>query len=109
TRGLGAWLLPGGSYNGQRFARDAQISTANVSKLAVKWIHQFDPTSEPNESAPIIVGHYLYVSQPPGNVYAIDARTGRELWHYARKIPADIRVCCLATTRGVSVLGGRVY
>lgn len=38
---VGKWLLPSGSYDGQRFSRDTQINVANVSRLAVQWIHQF--------------------------------------------------------------------
>lgn len=108
TSGAGEWMLPVGSYSGQRFSRDGEINVRNVSRLAVRWIHQFPP-AERNESSPIVAGDYLYVSQPPGNVYALDARTGQQIWHYTRNTPPDIRVCCIATTRGVSVLGGRVY
>ena len=106
---VGKWLLPGGSYNGQRFSRDTQINVANVSKLAVRWIHQFPSAAAPSESAPIVVGDYLYTTVPPGTVYALDAKSGAQVWRYTRAIPADVRVCCVATNRGVVVLGHRVY
>ncbi|MGH3428804.1 MAG: PQQ-binding-like beta-propeller repeat protein, partial [Mycobacteriales bacterium] len=106
---VGQWLLPGGSYNGQRFSRDAQVNVTNVSKLAVQWIHQFPSTAAPSESAPIVVGDYLYTTMPPGSVYALDAKSGSQVWQYTRTIPAGIRVCCVATNRGVAVLGHRVY
>jgi alcohol dehydrogenase (cytochrome c) len=106
---VGKWLLPGGSYSGQRFSRDTQISVANVSKLAVHWIHQFPSTAAPSESAPIVVGDYLYTTMPPGSVYALDAKSGAQVWQYARTIPANVRVCCVATNRGVAAFGPRVF
>ena len=106
---IGKWLLPGGSYNGQRFSRDTQINVANVSHLAVQWIHQFPSTTAPNESAPIVAGGYLYITVPPGTVYALDAKSGVKVWQYTQAIPSDIRVCCVATNRGVAVLGRRVF
>jgi alcohol dehydrogenase (cytochrome c) len=105
----GKWLLPGGSYNGQRFSRDAQINVADVSRLAVQWIHQFPSTAAPSESAPIVVGDYLYTTMPPGSVYALGAKSGAQVWQYTRPIPDGIRICCVATNRGVAVLGHRVY
>jgi alcohol dehydrogenase (cytochrome c) len=109
STGKGAWLLPGGSYDGQRFARDDEINVANVSRLTVQWVHQFSSTDAPNESVPIVVGDYLYVSQPPGTIFALDVRSGMQVWRYTRDLPKDTRLCCLATTRGVAVLGRRVY
>jgi len=106
---IGKWRLPLGSYNGQRFSRDSQINVGNVSQLAVRWVHQFPSPTAPNESVPVVTGDYLYITEPPGLVYALDAKTGAQLWQYSRSIPADIRVCCVATTRGIAVLGRGVY
>jgi alcohol dehydrogenase (cytochrome c) len=106
---LGEWQLPGGSYNGQRFARDTQINTGNVAQLTVRWVHQFPSTDAPTETTPIVVGDYMFVSRPPLNVDALDARTGHPIWHYERPVPPGVRLCCLATTRGVAVLGRRVF
>jgi alcohol dehydrogenase (cytochrome c) len=109
SRQLGEWRLPGGSYNGQRFSPDTQINTGNVAHLAVRWLHQFPPSAAAAEATSVVVGNYLFMTRPPLNVYALDARTGQEAWHYERAVPSGIRVCCQATNRGVAVLGGRVY
>jgi alcohol dehydrogenase (cytochrome c) len=106
---LGDWQLPGGSYNGQRFAWDDQVNTANVSQLAVRWLHQFPPSVAASEATSVVVGDYLFVTRPPLNVYALDSRSGHEIWHYERAVASGIRVCCQATNRGVAVLGRRVY
>jgi len=106
---LGEWLLPGGSYDGKRFSRDAQINAGNVQGLSAQWVYQLPPSEAPNESGPIVSGHYLYVTVPPGTVIALDAESGAKVWQYTRTTPTDIHVCCLATNRGVAVLGTRVY
>ncbi len=105
----GHWSMPAGSYDAQRYSRDTQINTGNVARLQAGWVHQFATVAAANESTPVVVGDYLYVTVPPGSVYALDAKSGAEVWHYTRQMPADLRVCCIATTRGVSVLGKRVY
>jgi alcohol dehydrogenase (cytochrome c) len=106
---IGAWLLPGGSYDGKRFSRDSEINGGNVTTLSVRWVYQLPPSDAPNESGPIVSGRYLYVTVPPGTVIALDAESGAKVWQYTRPIPPDIHVCCLATNRGVAVLGRRVY
>ncbi len=103
------WLLPAGSYSGQRFSRDTQLTSANVSQLAVRWIHQFNLADQIVESVPIVVGRRLYVTLPNGAVQALDTGTGALIWQYTRPPPADIRLCCITTNRGVAVLGKRVY
>jgi alcohol dehydrogenase (cytochrome c) len=109
SNAVGSWMLPGGSYDGQRYSRDAQIDRGNVSRLQVQWIHQFPTTQTPNETTPVVVGDYLYATHPPGTVYALNVRTGEQIWQYSKAMPPDLRLCCIAANRGVSVVGGRVY
>ena len=106
---IGEWLLPGGSYDGKRFSRDTEIDTGNVAGLSVQWVYQLPPSDAPNESGPIISGSYLFVTVPPGTVIALDAESGAKVWQYTRAVPPDFHVCCLATNRGVAVLGQRIY
>jgi len=106
---IGEWLLPGGSYDGKRFSRDAEINTGNVRELSVQWVYQLPPSEAPNESGAVVSGRYLYITVPPGTVIALDAESGAKVWQYTRATPSDIHVCCLATNRGVAVLGRRVY
>ncbi len=109
SSGTGEWLLPGGSYDGRRFSRDAEVNSGNVQDLSVRWVYQLPPSDAPNESGPVVSGRYLYVTVPPGTVIALDAESGAKVWQYTRAVPPDIHVCCLATNRGVAVLGRRVY
>ena len=106
---VGAWLLPGGSYDGKRFSRDTEINAGNVSGLSVRWVYQLPVNDAPNESGPIVSGPYLYVTVPLGTVIALDAESGAKVWQYTRAVPPDFHVCCVAVNRGVAVLGRRVY
>ena len=78
------------------------------TSLKVAWVHQM-PTTHRIEATPIVVDGIMYVSEPPSNVFALDAATGRPYWHYKRSLPAKINVCCDAVNRGVAVLGDRVF
>ena len=101
------WLTYSGSYQSWRYSALDQINRENVAALRVAWVKQM-PTSHRIEATPIVVDGIMYVSDPPSNVLALDAATGRPYWHYKRSLPA-YNVCCDAVNRGVAVLGDRVF
>ena len=51
----------------------------------------------------------LYVTGPLNHAWAIDARTGRQIWHYQRQLPAGLKVCCGMVNRGFAVYGDRLF
>lgn len=104
----GNWMTYSGSYKSWRYSTLDQINRANVKNLKVEWVHQM-VTSHRIEATPIVADGVMYVSEPPSNVFALDAATGRPFWHYKRQLPAKFNVCCDAINRGVAVLGDRVY
>lgn len=105
------WLTYGGNYSGQRFSRLAQISTANVRKLAVRWVYQPLTESRRIENTPLVVNGVMFVSFPPSSVAALDARTGKELWRSLGRIPADFPrgTGIFEVNRGVAVLDDKVF
>src|SRR5215469_11650481 len=104
----GNWLTYSGSYRSWRYSALDQINRQNAGSLKVAWVHQM-PTSHRIETTPIVADGVMYVSEPPSNVFALDAATGRPYWHYKRSLPGKINVCCDAVNRGVAVLGDRVF
>ncbi len=74
------WPIYHGDYSGQRHSPLTQITPANVQELTLAWAFQ---TGQPAEikSSPIVVNGILYFSTPD-NVWAVDARTGAQVWHY---------------------------
>ena len=106
---VGQWLLYSRSYDGQRFARDAQVNASNVSRLKVQWLHQFSAGDIPNEATPIVVGKSMFITVPPSTLVALDTETGKQLWQYTYPAPQQLRMIWLTTNRGATVLGHNVY
>src|SRR6185312_15204013 len=104
----GNWLTYSGTYQGWRYSELNQITPANAAKLKLQWVYQM-PTTLMVETTPIVVDGIMYVSEPPSNVVALDAKTGRQYWRYRRQLPDRINVCCGQVNRGVAVLGDRVF
>jgi len=75
-----AWLTYHGEYNGQRHSRLAQITPENVTRLARAWTFQTGQ-NQAIKASPLLVDGVLYLTTPD-NLWAIDARTGKERWHY---------------------------
>ena len=104
----GQWMTYSGSYKGWRHSALKQITRENVDKLKVAWVYQM-PVTERIEATPLVVDGVMYVSEPPSNVVALDAATGRPYWRYRRSLPAKINTCCGQVNRGVAVADGRVF
>ena len=75
-----SWPSTHGDYSGRRHSALAEITPQNVSTLGLSWIFQTGGTST-IKSTPILVDGVLYFTLPD-NLWAVDARTGHQLWHY---------------------------
>ena len=102
------FLLTNGNYAQTRFHPARQIDRGNVKNLHVAWIFQTD-VKESLETSPIVVDGVMYVTTSFSHVYALDAKTGAQLWHYNHKMGLVTTFCCGPNNRGVQVLGDLVY
>ena len=102
------FLLTNGDYHQQRYYPNRQINTSNVAKLRPAWIFQTE-VKESLETSPIVVNGVMYVTTSFSHVYALDARTGMEIWHFAPKLGPITTFCCGPNNRGVAVAGNLVY
>jgi alcohol dehydrogenase (cytochrome c) len=102
------FLLTNGNYAQTRFYPAKQIDRDNVKNLHVAWIFQTD-VKESLETSPIVVDGVMYVTTSFSHVYALDAKTGVQLWHYNHKMGPITTYCCGPNNRGVQVLGDTVY
>jgi PQQ-dependent dehydrogenase (methanol/ethanol family) len=102
------FLHTNGDYGQTRYYPNRQINRANVAKLRPAWIFQTD-VKESLETSPIVVNGVMYVTTSFSHVYALDARTGQQLWHYAHKMGPLTTYCCGPNNRGVAVYGNLVY
>ena len=104
------WLMFGGNYTNQRHSPLTQITPANVSRLAPQWVFQTD-TAGRFETTPLVRDNVLYVTGPLNMAWAVDARTGREIWRYKRELPptGGLTACCGLVNKGFGVLGDRLF
>ena len=102
------WLTYSGDYSGRRHSPLTQITPANVSRLTPQWTFQTNVLGH-FEATPLAIDGMLYVSGADNHAWAIDARTGRQLWHYQRAVPAGVQPCCGRVNRGLAVYGNRLF
>jgi alcohol dehydrogenase (cytochrome c) len=102
------WLTFGGDYGNQRHSPLTQIAPDNVARLAPRWTFQ-TATLGNFETTPLLRDNVLYVTGPQNVAWAIDARTGRQIWRYRRELPSNLTACCGLVNRGFAVLGDKLY
>jgi alcohol dehydrogenase (cytochrome c) len=102
------FLHTNGDYGQLRYYPNKQINPSNVARLHPAWIFQTE-VKESMETTPVVVNGVMYVTTSFSQVYALDARTGEELWHYARKLGPITTYCCGPNNRGVAVSGSQVF
>ena len=102
------WLTHSGDYAGHRFSPLTQITPANVGQLAAQWTFQTGVANK-FEATPIVIDGTLYVTGALNHGWAIDGRTGRQIWHYQRTLPEGLKVCCGMVNRGFAVLHDRLF
>ena len=99
------WPGYNGDPGGNRYTTLTQIDRTNVARLAPRWLFSI-PDAGRLQVTPVVVGGIMYVTAP-NQCFALDAGTGREIWHYSR--PLTKGVSGGNANRGVGVAGDRVY
>jgi len=109
------WLTNGGGPDEQFYSRLDRINQDNVSQLGMAWEYTArSPRGRVQhgmQGTALVVDGVMYLSGPWSIVYALDARTGAELWQYDPKVDGSYprRGCCGVSSRGVQVWKGKVY
>lgn len=101
------WLMTRGNYQGWSYSSLDQINVNNVKNLVPVWTFSTGVKSG-HESPPIVNDGYMYITAPDNNVFALDARTGEQIWHYRRANPEEFSALH-NTNRGVALYGDKVY
>jgi alcohol dehydrogenase (cytochrome c) len=102
------WLHTNGNYDQTRFYPGKQINTSNVKNLRPKFTFQTE-VLESMETAPIVVDGVMYMTTSYNHIYALDAVTGKEFWHYKHKMGPITTFCCGPNNRGVAIEGGKLF
>ncbi len=102
------WTSYNGDYTGRRYSSLNQITAANAHELRAAWV--FHPgNSRILEATPIVVRGIMYITSA-NDAFAVDAQTGRELWHYQRPVSSGLLDDAAAhKNRGVAVWKDFVY
>jgi alcohol dehydrogenase (cytochrome c) len=100
-----SWPTYNGGTGGNRFAEATQIDTSTVSRLAPRWMFAI-PNARSLQGTPVVEGGIMYVTLP-NECYALDAGSGRTIWHYQR--PRTEGVVQGSANRGAAVAGDRVF
>ena len=102
------WIHSNGSYEQTRYYAGNQINSGNVAKMRPAFVFQ-TAVLESMETAPIVVNGVMFLTTSFNHVYAIDAVTGEEFWHYKHKMGPITTFCCGPNNRGVAIEGDRLF
>ena len=110
------WMTYYGTYDGQRYSTLDQINTGNVKRLTPVWVFQAGSSGMHSgastysfEASPLVVDGVMYLTGWDSWIWAIDAKTGQELWRYKHAVPYDVSLCCGNVNRGCAVAHGKVF
>ena len=105
----GDWPTYSGNVDGNRFSPLTQINVGNVASLRPAWVRPLP--YEPLETTPLVIDGIMYVTGP-NQIYALDGRTGSQIWSYVRPRTDATTVSSDAAKgaqRGVALLGDRLF
>ncbi|MBQ6644331.1 MAG: PQQ-dependent dehydrogenase, methanol/ethanol family [Saccharopolyspora sp.] len=110
------WITYYGDYDGKRYSLLDQINTENVKRIGPAWIFQAGTSGQiagastyAFETSPMVVDGVMYVTGWDGWFWALDAKTGEQLWRYKHAVPFDVSLCCGNVNRGCAIANGKVY
>ncbi|MEI4771439.1 PQQ-binding-like beta-propeller repeat protein [Psychrobacillus sp. FJAT-51614] len=107
------WATHGGDYYNRRYSMLNKITTENIGDLKPTWVSSLGSGADgkySGEATPLVVDGVMYVATGANDIFALDAKTGEQIWAYTPDIEQEMdTVCCGWTTRGVAVGDGKVY
>ena len=106
----GDWLTHGRNYAETRFSSLSKINDKSVQQLGLAWAYD-TITMRGLEASPIVADGVMYTTGSWSVVYALDARTGKQLWKYDPEVPKKFgaKACCDVVNRGVALYKGKVF
>ena len=102
------WLSYNGDYTGRRYSALREVHAGNVAQLRAQWV--FHASSSSNlEVTPVVVDGIMFITAA-NDAFALDAQTGRTLWHYSRPVTEGlIDDASQHHNRGVGIWRSRIY
>jgi quinohemoprotein ethanol dehydrogenase len=107
----GAWLSYGRTQSETRYSTLTQINSTNAKRLGLAWSYVMGAGGGNQEGTPLMWNNTLYGITTWSVVFALDARTGKELWRWDPKIDQPVTrpaICCGTVNRGIAIYNGMI-
>ena len=108
----GSWLSYGRTQGETRYSPLKLIDTTNVSRLGLAWTYTLGAGGGNQEGTPLVWNNTIYGITNWSVVFALDARTGKEIWRWDPEINQAAtrpRMCCGIVNRGLALYDGKIY
>jgi quinohemoprotein ethanol dehydrogenase len=106
------WLTYGLNYAETRYSPLKQIDTTNVGRLGLAWTFEIGPGGGNQEGTPLVANGVLYGITNWSITYAVDLRTGKEIWRYDPQVDRPVvqpKICCGVVNRGLAIYEGKIF
>ncbi len=107
------WLSYGRDQAETHYSPLNQINSDNVDQLEVAWSWEIPVSGARLEATPLVSDGVMYATGAHSFVFALDARTGENIWQWDPGIPDERQggpsVCCGDVNRGVAIYGDKIY
>ena len=107
----GSWLSYGRNQNETRYSTLKQINDTNAKRLGLAWTYVVGAGGGNQEGTPLMWNNTLYGITTWSVVYALDARTGKELWRWDPEVNQTAvrpKICCGIVNRGIAIYNGMI-
>lgn len=102
TNGMGRHL--------QRYSPLETLNKDNVKNLVPAWAFSLGGEKQRGqETQPIVHDGIMYITGSYSRMYAIDVKSGEEIWQYDARLPEGILPCCDVINRGAAIYGDNIY
>lgn len=108
----GDWPSYGRSLSETRFSPLAQINTSSVRRLGLAWTYILGAGGGAQEATPLVWNNTIYGITTWSVVFALDARTGKQLWRWDPMVHQRAirnRPCCGVVNRGLAISDGMIF
>jgi len=106
------WLTYGLNLQETRYSPLKQIDATNVNRLGLAWTYEIGPGGGNQEGTLLMANGVVYGITNWSITYAVDARTGKELWRYDPKVDQAAtrpKICCGVVSRGLAIYDGKIF
>ncbi|MEO1175992.1 MAG: PQQ-dependent methanol/ethanol family dehydrogenase [Pseudomonadota bacterium] len=110
TASTGDVLTNGMGRHLQRYSPLDTLNKENVKNLVPAWAFSLGGEKQRGqETQPIVHDGIMYITGSYSRLYAIDVKTGEEIWQYDARLPEGILPCCDVVNRGAAIYGDNIY